>query len=61
MGKKKYFSKIKFSDAKKPPSSDPPSCTLIDQMKAALLELFTPQGGDIQHGALRLGNYVFTF
>ena len=34
---------------------EPPSCGIIDKMKKALMELFTPEGGDLQHAALRLG------
>ena len=32
-----------------------PTCTQIKTMKEALINLFTPQGGDLQHGALRFG------
>jgi len=40
----------------------PPSCALVDRMKTALLELFTPLGGDLQHSALRLGTFsLFSF
>ena len=37
----------------------PPTCKQIKTMKEALLELFTPKGGDLQHAALRLGRLPF--
>ena len=36
----------------------PPTCKQIKMMKEALINLFTPQGGDVQHGALRFGKWA---